>query len=90
MSKVLIGIAVVTTGLAFALSASAGPTTAQPTGSAKQDSHAFDNRSQLLEMSPEIMELESPTKFPLMLPQPTKIDGQNKYDLADSVRHNHS
>ena len=84
MPRILIGIAAVTSGLALLISMSVNAASIQAPGEIDQDSHAGDKRLQLLNTNSEIMESETPTgnRFPLMLPQPTKVEGQNNYDLG--------
>jgi hypothetical protein len=80
MSKILTGIAVVASGIALAISmtASAG-TTQVPEHSERQ--HSVDKRSQVLQLNIDLSRPES-DRFPLMLPQPTKIDNPRKYAIG--------
>lgn len=84
MSRMLIGIAAVTSGLALLISMSANAASVQAPREMEYDSRSGDKRMPLLKPNREIMESETATggRFPLMLPQPTKVDGRNTYDLS--------
>mgnify|MGYP003507790833 CR=1 FL=1 len=79
MSKTLIGIAVVASGLALAISINANAATTQvPSGA---EPHAVNKRSQVLQLNIDLFSPE-PDRFPLMLPQPTEIDRPSKYAIG--------
>lgn len=84
MTKILIGIAAVSSTLALAISLSANATEAQLAGSIEQDYRPDTNRLQLLDVNPRIVEPEAFNikRFPLMLPQPTKIEQPSRYALV--------
>jgi hypothetical protein len=79
MSKILSGIAVVSSGLALAISMSASAGTTRVPGDSEQ--HAVNNTSPVLQLNIDLLSPES-DRFPLMLPQPTKIDRPSKYAIG--------
>ena len=83
MSKILIGIAAVTSGLALVISMSASASSVEASGEMKQEFRAVDKGPLQRNTNSEIAESEIPSRnrFPLMLPQPTKTEDQNTYDL---------
>jgi hypothetical protein len=84
MSKILIGIVAVTSGLALAISISASASSVEASGEIKQDFSAVDKGPLRLNTNSEITEVEMPSRnrLPLILPQPTKTEGQNTYGLG--------
>jgi hypothetical protein len=86
MSKILIGIAALTSGLALVISMSASASSMEASGDMTQEFRAVDKSKRPLQLNTnsEITESEMPnrSRFPLMLPQPTKTEGQNTYDLG--------
>jgi hypothetical protein len=84
MSKILIGIAAATSGLALTISLSADASSVEASGELKQDFRALEKRLQLLNPNGEITESEMPSRnrFPLTLPQPTKTNGQYKHGIG--------
>lgn len=84
MSRILIGVAAVASALALVISMSANAASAQPPGAMEQASQSGDRRLQWLITNSDDTQSETPAgnRFPLMLPQPTKVEGQNKYDLG--------
>lgn len=79
-SKVLIGIAVVASGVALAISMTANVQANQMPGNVEQQ-HSLNKRSQVLQMNMDLLK-RAPDSFPLMLPQPTKIEQPNKYAIG--------
>ena len=84
MSKILIGIAAVTSGLALIISMSANAAPTPTSRGHEGDSQTFNKELQLLNTTVEMIESESRSnqRFPLILPQPTKINDQNSFDLG--------
>lgn len=84
MSRVLIGIAVVTAGLALTISMSVNAAATQTQSGVELHAIGVNSGSQRsggrLEMNDG--RLPESSRFPLMLPQPTKVDEQNKYNLG--------
>jgi hypothetical protein len=79
-SKVLTGIAVFASGVALAISITATAQANQMPGNVEPQ-HSFHKRSQMLQMNIDLLK-RAPDSFPLMLPQPTKIEQQNKYAIG--------
>jgi hypothetical protein len=79
-SKVLSGIAVAASGLALAISIATNAEATQMPGDFGQQ-HSFNKRSQALQLNANLLKRAS-DRFPLMLPQPTKIERQNKYAVG--------
>ncbi len=84
MSKVLIGIAVVITGLALSISIGANAATAQTQGAGEQQAQTPDQGLQRPNINLEMLDGKGPANigFPLMLPQPTRIFEPNRYGLG--------
>ena len=78
--KVLSGFAVAASGLALAISVVTNTEASQMQADFGQQ-HSFNKRSQALQLNADLLKRAS-DRFPLMLPQPTKIERQNKYAVG--------
>ena len=79
MSKILIGIVAVSTGIALTIAMTANAQATQMSPQLEQ--HHVNKRAQLLQMNIDLLKRET-DRFPLMLPQPTKIERQDKYAVG--------